>query len=592
MITLENICKNYFGEPVLSNINTTFDNTGLVLIVGESGSGKSTLLNIISGSLNDYTGNLLIDNKNIKNFSKEELLYYKSSYISYIRQDNPFLNDLNMLDNLMLIAKISNKNVEKEEIIGLLKKFKLDENLLKHLPTELSGGQLKRFQFVQAFLKKSKVIIADEAEDGLDEENKNIIAKCLEEASKDILIISATHEKEIYTQYDKIINLENDDIDDEIKESLNPFEPKKMKGVNPLFALKLGLKYTKRQIIKLGLSIILLLITLCSFMVFLNFLFYTPNTYIKHHNIQNEISSVAFESPYDNRIKNNQYYDELKNNGVAVMATYADSFSIYYNEKTNYIKADNIVYITDDIVKMFDFKIDDRLPNPGEILISKSILLKFNVNDYNELEVNGPIPYKIVGVISDERLDNIIFMNVIDNDPYSEDIIRGLRFILNDYNKLGSLEDARFVDSTLYAFFSPKLEHLIGYVKTRNLFLKLSLVIAIVFLLLSLFILIEFISSNVKNKKDEINKIRNFGGKEINVATIFAVSPAILSIISYVLALILSFVIIYLFNEQIKGSDLLIPNFFAYLITIILIAFIVTLSLIVALKVKRKNARN
>ena len=73
LIRIENLCKAFGTQNVLTNINISFPNKGMVAIVGQSGSGKSTLLNLISALDDDYSGKIYFKNKSIK--SRDTKLY-------------------------------------------------------------------------------------------------------------------------------------------------------------------------------------------------------------------------------------------------------------------------------------------------------------------------------------------------------------------------------------------------------------------------------------------------------------------------------------------------------------------------------------
>lgn len=87
VISLENICFSYGKKPVLRNINLQFEIGKKYAITGPSGCGKSTLLKILLGWLPDYTGTILLDGKDAKNFTAEQL----QQQMSYIEQDVFFI---------------------------------------------------------------------------------------------------------------------------------------------------------------------------------------------------------------------------------------------------------------------------------------------------------------------------------------------------------------------------------------------------------------------------------------------------------------------------------------------------------------------
>ena len=91
MLELKNICKSYNKDGnhqvALKNINLKLSSKGIVSIVGKSGSGKTTLLNIIGSLDNSDFGELIVDGKNIREFSDNELDSYRNKYVSFIFQN-------------------------------------------------------------------------------------------------------------------------------------------------------------------------------------------------------------------------------------------------------------------------------------------------------------------------------------------------------------------------------------------------------------------------------------------------------------------------------------------------------------------------
>ena len=251
MIQLRDINKSFYIERnnklILENINLDFNDKGLYLIKGESGSGKSTLLDIILGLTKPSFGKVYIDGKDLSRFNQDELNYYRSSYISLLNQNNTLLLDLNLLDNLLLVLKISNKKYDSEYINNILYRFRLDEEILKQMPDEISGGELKRFQLVLALIKDTKVILLDEPDSSLDIENQKIIKELVTDISKDRLVIVVSHNIELYKDIDNTLyEIKDRTIESNINELKdNTFTKGINKGIPFIYLLKLGLKYSK-----------------------------------------------------------------------------------------------------------------------------------------------------------------------------------------------------------------------------------------------------------------------------------------------------------------------------------------------------------
>ena len=141
---LRNVCKSYDNKTVLQNVNLQFDDNEIVAVVGQSGVGKTTLLNIIAG-LTPYEGE-------IKGCDS----------ISYMMQDDVFVENLSVLDNLRLFT-----HKTKEEVLSFLAVLKLD-SVANELPKKLSGGMQRRISFLRALHFDAKVLLLDEPFKSLD----------------------------------------------------------------------------------------------------------------------------------------------------------------------------------------------------------------------------------------------------------------------------------------------------------------------------------------------------------------------------------------------------------------------------------------
>lgn len=205
-IKCKNINKSYNSQKIITNFNYEFKDRGLYTIYGESGSGKTTLLNILTGTIEYDSGEIIIFNK--KNEKKVNTLL-SNRCISYITQNNYFIDYLTIYDNLKVCL---NKGESTTRIDELLKKMKLYDNRKKY-PQNLSGGELQRLSIIIALLQNKKIIVLDEPTASLDKENAQNLITILDELKKDHLIICASHDEMLINISDEKI-----DINEETKE--------------------------------------------------------------------------------------------------------------------------------------------------------------------------------------------------------------------------------------------------------------------------------------------------------------------------------------------------------------------------------------
>lgn len=196
---IEKLYKSYGDVDVLSDFSYDFNDKGMYVLFGYSGCGKSTLLNVIAGLIEFDKGNI-----SVNKVSYEKSLKYSpiSNEIAYITQDAFLVDYLSVRENLELCSK------DKEKISGLCEQFGIS-SLLKKYPAKLSGGERQRTAVVQAILQEKKIILLDEPTASLDKENKKIVFELLQNIKKDVLIICACHDKQIFDYCDYIIDFEN-----------------------------------------------------------------------------------------------------------------------------------------------------------------------------------------------------------------------------------------------------------------------------------------------------------------------------------------------------------------------------------------------
>ena len=222
MLELKDLSKEYISKhagtiPVLKGINYTFSNSGLYSILGESGCGKTTLLNLVGGLDTLTNGDILVDNKSIKDFKEKDFDRYRNQEIGFIFQDNNLLDNLTVEENVSLALSLSSiKNKERIKLVKeALEKVKLVDKLKKY-PSELSGGEKQRVVLARALIKNPNIILADEPTGSLDEVNSLEIMKYLKELSKDHLVIMVTHSSFLANEFsDVILRMKNGKINEE-----------------------------------------------------------------------------------------------------------------------------------------------------------------------------------------------------------------------------------------------------------------------------------------------------------------------------------------------------------------------------------------
>ena len=181
-------------EKVLENINLNFEGGKMTSLVGHSGSGKSTILNLIPRFYNADAGDIQIDGQSIYKTTVKSL----RENISLVSQETTLFDDT-ILNNI----KYSNENVSNNEIHSVAELSNCAEFINK-LPNKyetiigengirLSGGEKQRIAIARAMLKKSSIILLDEATSSLDSETEAKIQEALKILTKNKTTIVIAH---------------------------------------------------------------------------------------------------------------------------------------------------------------------------------------------------------------------------------------------------------------------------------------------------------------------------------------------------------------------------------------------------------------
>lgn len=197
---IENIeYRNITINNLFDNLNIDFKINKKYLIIGESGSGKTTLVNLLLGIRDDYNGEILINNTNLKNIDLSSI-YNKISFVSA----NSYIFNTTLENNITLYEKANIDDlIEKLNLNDIDKNIQLDENCL-------STGQKQRINFLRAIFENKDIIILDEISSNLDKINQKIIEDILFNFKNKMIILISHHTNEDnFNKFDKVIKLKN-----------------------------------------------------------------------------------------------------------------------------------------------------------------------------------------------------------------------------------------------------------------------------------------------------------------------------------------------------------------------------------------------
>ena len=211
-IVVQNLSFGYEEEkPVLQNVNFTFDAGKSYAIVGSSGSGKSTLLNLLMASHSEYSGSICYDDAELRQISSESLYEMVS-----VVQQNVFIFNASIRDNITMFSDFPREEVDRAiELSGLSKLIaeRGEDYLCGENGSGLSGGEKQRISIARSLLKKSQVLLVDEATAALDAQTAFQVSNAILDLN-DLTRIVVTHalDENLLKRYDCVLTLKNGSI--------------------------------------------------------------------------------------------------------------------------------------------------------------------------------------------------------------------------------------------------------------------------------------------------------------------------------------------------------------------------------------------
>ena len=203
MIKLTGINKIYRTEEIetqaLENVNLEVQKGEFLSIMGPSGCGKSTLLNIMGLLDTPTSGTIEINGTRTESMDDKELAAFRNKTLGFVFQSFHLINSLNVIDNVelpLLYRKMSSSErtaLAKQvlERVGL-------SHRMKHMPTQLSGGQCQRVAIARAIVGNPEIILADEPTGNLDSKMGAEVMELLHKLNREDgrTIVMVTHNEE------------------------------------------------------------------------------------------------------------------------------------------------------------------------------------------------------------------------------------------------------------------------------------------------------------------------------------------------------------------------------------------------------------
>lgn len=210
-ITVSDLNFAYEPEkPVLKHIDCTFESGKSYAIVGASGSGKSTLLNLLMGS-GSYDGKIAYDGLELRQISSKSLF----DFVSMIQQ-NVFVFNASIRDNITMFKPFPKEKVDQAIALSGLSSLlseKGEHYICGENGCNLSGGEKQRLSIARSLLRKSQILLADEATAALDAETAYQVSDAILNL-RDMTRIVVTHalDASLLRRYDRILTMKSGEI--------------------------------------------------------------------------------------------------------------------------------------------------------------------------------------------------------------------------------------------------------------------------------------------------------------------------------------------------------------------------------------------
>lgn len=210
-VKLENVRKIYqMGEVeirAVDGIDFEIGKGEFVVIVGPSGAGKTTVLNILGGMDTATSGKVLVDGKDVAQYTNRQLIGYRREDIGFVFQFYNLVPNLTALENVELALQICKEPLDAKTV---LEEVGLGERL-NNFPAQLSGGEQQRVSIARALAKNPKLLLCDEPTGALDYNTGKAILKLLQDTcrNKGMTVIVITHNSALAPMADRVIHIKN-----------------------------------------------------------------------------------------------------------------------------------------------------------------------------------------------------------------------------------------------------------------------------------------------------------------------------------------------------------------------------------------------
>lgn len=210
MIEIRAASKSFGARHLWADVNLSIPNGGVIALVGPSGSGKSTLLNCI-GLLEDLdAGHILVDSREVTQYSARQVRSFRREELGYLFQNYALIESATIRQNLAVVIGVRERF--RREAVDMrfsqaLERVGLEGRANTPVHT-LSGGEQQRVALARLLVKKPSVILADEPTGALDDANATVVMEVLRSFAQDgATVVVATHSNLVMNACDSAIDV-------------------------------------------------------------------------------------------------------------------------------------------------------------------------------------------------------------------------------------------------------------------------------------------------------------------------------------------------------------------------------------------------
>ena len=204
----ENLCRHYrMGENIIravDGVSLEIHSGEFVALLGSSGSGKSSILNLIAGLDRPTSGSVVVKERDLAKFSREELAKYRLHVVGMVFQSFNLIPSMTVTENVELPLRFAEVDRGRRDALAreALERVGLKARM-SHRPSELSGGEQQRAALARALINRPQLLLADEPTGNLDSHTGKEIMDMVRDFNRELgmTVVMVTHERALAERY-------------------------------------------------------------------------------------------------------------------------------------------------------------------------------------------------------------------------------------------------------------------------------------------------------------------------------------------------------------------------------------------------------